>query len=149
MFYNFFLLHLNIVTWEGLVRFDYSVWIMEFMLSYANMRGKSAICLSQGSHSQWTSNHTTHTDSRANALRQIYVYYISERNASFYVYLSCIFPNKHELDFVFACEHSFSHLHQNDACPAQLESVGKCERRPLTPVQNYGSDPCVLQSRFC
>lgn len=52
----------------------------------------------------------------------------------FYIYLSYIFP-KQELVLVFACEHHepktplpfffCDHLHKNDACPEQLESVGK------------------------
>jgi len=140
MFSNLFLLHLNIFTWEGLVRFDYSVWIMWFIPSYANMQWQSStICLPQSSHSQWTIQ-----------TRNTYIFKGKCTNTCILNKLKeCKLQGKWSFTFIYPILflisrfwphfswHYFTlvHLHQNNTCPVQLQ----WDRRPVTPMQNYAS----------
>lgn len=104
MFSSFFLLHLNIVTWEDLVRFAYSIWIMWFMLSYANIQWQnSTLCLPQGSHSQWTIQTSNTYGFKGKCTYTCILNKLKECNLK--GKWSPIFFLKQELVLVFACEH--------------------------------------------
>lgn len=61
----------------------------------------------------------------------IYPIFFLSRSWSLFLHVN-IMNLRHHLPFFF-CDH----LHKNDACPEQLESVGKWDRWPVTSMQNY------------